>query len=371
MVQNKKIAVLMSGGIDSSFVALYLKKQGFDIVGITFLQYSREFQKNDIERAKKVANKIGIPHFVFDIRDYFKEKIIDPFLNDYKKGITPNPCSFCNKEIKFGIFFKKAREIGADLIATGHYARKKEINIQNEKGKLVKLFAIFRAKDKEKDQSYFLWQLSQKELKKVIFPLGDFFKKEVIKEIEFSPLKNVFRRDKKEIGYKESQDICFVKNIGIKSFLRESIGEKRGVIFDKNRNKIGGHPGVHFFTIGQRAGLKISATKPNQEPLYVIKIDVSKNALIIGKEEELYKTNLTACKVNWILDKIPGFLPFEVSAKIRYRHSPQRAKIYFYNKRKKICKVKFIIPQRAVTPGQHIVFYKRDMLLGGGVIEDF
>lgn len=367
MSKDKKIIVLMSGGIDSSFAALYLKKQGFNIVGVTFLQYDKEFQKDDIERAKKVAKEIGISHFVFDIREKFKEKIIEPFLRDYKRGITPNPCPFCNKEIKFNLLFKEAKKINAEIIATGHYVRKKEI-ISNSTP-ASKKFAIFRAKDREKDQSYFLWQLSQKELKKIIFPLGDFLKKEVLKEIENSPLNKFFKAEKKKNKYKESQDICFVKKIGIKSFLKEKIGEKTGPIFDKNGRKIGEHRGIYFFTIGQRTGLRINAQNPSQEPFYVIKIDAKKNALIVGKEEDLYKSRLQANNVNWILGEPPEIFPFEVSAKIRYRHPPQKAKVYFFDKKRKTCKVKFKTPQRAITPGQHIVFYKRDLLLGGGIIE--
>lgn len=352
-----KIAVLMSGGIDSSFSAYHLRKQGYDVFGVTFINFNKKLQERDTNRAKKIAREIEIPHFVFDIRKEFKERIINRFIEDYKKGITPNPCPFCNREIKFGLILEKTIKLGAKYIATGHYVRKKEIN----KGK-QKEFLLFKAKDKNKDQSYFLWQLTQKELKNILFPLGDFTKKEVFNEIKKSKIGKFFG----EKDYHESQDICFLNKKSLKEFLEQKIGKKPGPILDKRGKKIGEHKGIYFFTIGQRTGLRISAKSPNQEPFYVIKINKEKNALIVGKEDDLYQKHLFVKNINWLIS--PSSVLSDFSVKIRYLHKPARARITMYDKKKRQAGLEFKIPQRAITPGQHAVFYKRDMLLGGGVI---
>lgn len=355
-----KIAVLMSGGIDSSFAALHLKKQGFDVFGVTFLQLGAEQQKEDLKRAKEVAKALSMPHFAIKIKDVFEKEIISPFCEVFKKGSTPNPCPFCNKKIKFGLVLKKAEKIGADYIATGHYARKKEIR-ENLCSNSYR-FAILKAKDSLKDQSYFLWQLTQKELKRAIFPLGDFTKKEVFEKVKKLKIGKFF----KEKDYSESQDICFLKNIDLKDFLRKKTKKRIGAILDKSGKKIGEHDGIQFFTIGQRGGIKIGAKSPNQKPLYVIEINADKNAIVVGKEQELYKKELLAKNINWISGKTPK-LPLQIEAQIRYGAKPAVAIIKKYSN--SALKVEFKKAQRAITPGQHVVFYQKNLLLGGGVIK--
>jgi tRNA-specific 2-thiouridylase len=359
MKKNKKVGVLMSGGIDSSFAALYLKEKGFDVFGITFLQIGKKAQKKEIERVKKIAKELKINYFLFDIKKTFKEKIIDPFVFGYQRGITPSPCPFCNKEIKFNFLLKKARKAGADYIATGHYVRRKEITADNLR---LTTYELLRAKDKKKDQSYFLWQLTQKELRYTLFPLGDFKKAEVFNKVKKSKIGKFF----KEKDYNESQDICFLKNTDSKKFLREKVKKRVGPILDKNGKKIGEHEGICFFTIGQRSGIKIGAKSPNQKPLYVIDIKAEKNAIVVGEEKDLYKKELFAKNINWISGKAPK-LPINVKAKIRSRAKLAFATIKKYSKN--TLKIEFKKPQRAITPGQHIVFYQKDILLGGGVIE--
>lgn len=351
----------MSGGIDSSFAAYLLSKQGFDVLGVTFLQ--TDSNKNNFQRAKRIAKILSIPHFSFDIKSEFKKEVIVPFLEGFKKGKTPNPCPFCNKKIKLGLMVKKAKKLGVDYIATGHYAR----NQQSTTHQLLK------GKDKDKDQSYFLWTLSQKDLQKLILPLGNFTKEQVWQEIKKSPLKKFFQEDK---SYKESQDICFLSDssvqakingkIKLSDFLKKHLKTKPGPILDKNGNILGNHQGIHFFTIGQRSGLHLGAKSPKQEPLYVIKIDKKKNAVLVGEKKELYQKEILLKNINWISGKEP-FLPLRIKAKIRARHKEAPATLIKYSKPHIYC-LKFDKPQWALTPGQHAVFYQKNILLGGGII---
>lgn len=351
----------MSGGIDSTFVALYLKKKGFDIFGITFLHVGKANQKGEIDKVKEIVKELSIPHYVFKIRNIFEREIISDFCEVYKKGETPNPCSLCNKKIKFGVVLKKAENYGAKKIATGHYVRLREKTVNNPE------FQILRAKDKQKDQSYFLWQLTQKELKKTIFPLGNFMKRDVFKEIKKSNLSKFFKNESnKERGYSESQGICFLKEKKLSDFLKEKLKKNPGPILNKDGKILGEHEGIYFFTIGQRNKIKIGATSPSQRPLYVTKIDKRKNAVFVGYEEELYRNNLVVEKVNWILGKPPK-LSLKIQAQIRYGHRPVPAIIKRFSKNKTY--IEFKKPQRAITAGQNVVFYKRDFLLGGGIIK--
>lgn len=349
-----KIAILMSGGIDSSFTALYLKERGYDVIGITFENIKNEFQKKAILRANEVAKALSIPHYVLDIQDIFEDKIIEPFCNVFKEGETPNPCPFCNKIVKFGLIFKKTKDLKIFQIATGHYTKVK----YNEK---TKRWILEKAKDKEKDQSYFLWQLSQEQLSRTIFPLGDFAKEEVKRRMQkrFPKIFNL-----KE--YKESQNICFLRKLKLSDFLREKLKEKPGLILNLKGKIIGRHPGIHFFTIGQRSGLGIGAENPEQEPLYVIEIQRERDAIIVGQERHLFKKELEARDLNWVsID--PPQKEIRAKARIRYRHKEIEAEIQPLSQNK--AKVIFKEKQRAITPGQHTVFYKKDLLLGGGIID--
>ncbi len=356
----------MSGGIDSSVAAALLKKASFDVIGV-FMIFWQEGSQNQRwnkccspeaqMRAREVAKKLNIPFYVLDLREEFKKKIVDYFLKEIKKGVTPNPCVECNRFIKFGILFQKAKSFGADFLATGHYARKRELKIKNEKLKIA--YKLFRAKDKEKDQSYFLWRLTQKHLKHIIFPLGNLTKEEVRK------LAQKFKLPVS--GIPESQEICFIGG-SLEEFLKKYLKPKPGKIVNKEGRVLGKHQGLIFYTIGQRKGIGLSGG-----PYYVFEKDTKNNLLIVTKnEKDLYKKELIAKEVNWIAGSLPQF-PTRIKAKIRYLHKPASATVFPYppSSRDRVSWVKVIFdkPQRAITPGQSVVFYKRNEVLGGGIIE--
>ena len=340
----QKVLIATSGGIDSSVTA-YLLKEAKDLEPIAAfmrLQDSEEFKEAQ-KRARRVAHYLKIPFYTFDFKKDFKKNIVDYFLAGYKKGTTPNPCIVCNKKVKFGLLLKKARQLGARFIATGHYARIKE------KSKEVKLM---KAKDKNKDQSYFLWRLNQSQLKHILFPIGG-YKKEEVKEMA--------RKFKLPLsGVSESQEICFVKPNTIE-FLKRYLKIKPGKIMDSEGKIVEKHQGLWFYTIGQRRRINLP-----QGPFYVIDKNLKKNILIVTKsEKDLYKKDVILTGVNWISGNPPK-LPIKVKAKIRYRHRPAEAMVYkFGNERYKL---EFKKEQRAVTPGQSAVFYKRNEVLGGAII---
>lgn len=337
---NKKVVLGMSGGIDSSVAAALLKGAGFDVVGIFMNLYDSPNFKQSEKRAKKIAAMLDIDFLSIDLRKEFDKKIIQPFAKEHQQGRTPNPCVACNKEIKFGVLFKKMKELKADFIATGHYVR-----IKNQR--------LLRAKDKSKDQSYFLWQLTPKLLGKTLFPLAGYTKKETSKLAkDFNlPLENI----------SDSQEICFVQS-NLINFLKDYLKQNPGKILDSNNNIIGEHRGLWAYTIGQRKGIGFSGG-----PYYVVKKDINKNTLIVSKnEKELYRKELIAKDVNWIMKDKPKF-PLKIKAMIRYRSNLCSAVVDRYKGNK--VKVIFLKPQRAITAGQSIVFYDGQELLGGGVID--
>ena len=354
----KKVIMAMSGGIDSSVAAALLKRAGFDVVGVFMKFWPKEGRccsSESEKRAQRVAKKLGIPFYVFNFEKEFKKKVVDYFVKEYKLGRTPNPCVVCNKEIKFGLLLKKALSLKADYVATGHYVRRRG-------NKLLK------GKDKNKDQSYFLWQLDQKILGKILFPVGDYTKTEV------KSLAKKFKLPVLDIP--ESQEICFVQTT-INDFLKKHFKSKPGKILNTEGKVVGEHEGLWFYTIGQRKGIKL----PNG-PFYVLDKNIKKNALIVTqKERDLYKKELIVKNVNWISGKTPKF-PLKTMAKIRYRHKlasavvdPVRdSKSKKKTRNKNISngvdrnKVIFTKPQRAITAGQSVVFYKGQKLLGGGII---
>jgi tRNA-specific 2-thiouridylase len=307
-----------------------------------------------------VAKILKIPFYVFDFSKEFKEKIVDYFLEGYKKGITPNPCVVCNKEIKFGLLLEKALSLDADYVATGHYARKKEIR-ENSCPNSCK-FTILRAKDKNKDQSYFLWMLNQEQLKRILFPIGDYTREEV---------ENLARKFKLPVlGIKKSVEICFIQTT-VNDFLKKYLKERPGKIVDPKGKILGEHRGLWFYTIGQRKGIGLSGG-----PWWVLDKDLKKNFLIVTRnEKDLLKKELICKNVNWISGKEPK-LPIKVKVKIRNKADFANATIHstFSHLRKcasiknKIYKVIFEEPQRAITPGQSAVFYKDEEVLGGGII---
>jgi tRNA-specific 2-thiouridylase len=340
-----KVVVGMSGGVDSSVAAALLKQVGFDVVGV-FMKFWKDGKSSDnrccsVESeklARLVAKKIGIPFYVLNVEKEFKKKVVDYFLAEYKGGNTPNPCVVCNKEIKFGFLIKKALSLGADFVATGHYAR-----IQNGK--------LFKGNDKEKDQSYFLWRLSQSQLKHVLFPVGGHTKSEVRK------LAKKFKLPTAETP--ESQEVCFVQDT-TNNFLKKYLKTKPGNIIDAKGKVLGKHNGLWFYTIGQRRRLEIQ-----QGPWYVVDKDFKKNILIVSKnKKDLVKSELIAADTIWT---VPQKLPINAEVKIRYKSAFAKAKITKLTG--KGVKITFQKKQRAITPGQSAVFYKGKELLGGGIIE--
>ncbi len=360
--ENKRIVIAMSGGVDSSVAVALLKRAGFDVIGV-FMKFWAAPSGNSLverwnrccsveaeNRAREVAKILKIPFYVFNFEKEFKKRIVDYFLKENKKGLTPNPCVVCNKEIKFGLLLEKALKLEADFVATGHYARKGVVKNQNSKGKSFKLL---KGKDKEKDQSYFLWMLNQKQLKRIFFPIGNYTRAEVEKLAKKFKLPFA--------GVRKSQEICFIKTT-INDFLKRYLKSKPGQIVDNKGRVLGQHQGLWFYTIGQRKGIGLPGG-----PYYVLDKDLRRNILIVTKnEKDLYKKELIAKNVNWISDKTPKS-SLKVQAKIRYRHKPAKATIV------KILNSKFYIlkftkPQRAITPGQSVVFYRGQELLGGGII---
>lgn len=350
--QRGRVICAMSGGVDSSIATAILKRKGYDVIGL-FLNMHQNCSPKD---AQKVAKKLNIPLKILNVRKEFKKRVIDYFVEESKRGQTPNPCVECNRWIKFKFLMEKALELKADYIATGHYVRLRRIS--------RRLTRLITAKDKQKDQSYFLWTLTQKQLKKILFPIGDYTKKEVKKMAQKWDLL-VFEK-------RESQEICFIATT-VEKFLKRvlpaeaptSVGA--GPIITIKGEKVGEHEGLAFYTIGQRKGIKIGGIGP----FYTVDKDFKNNALIVAKSEhapELYKKEMMVEKVSWISGPVAGKkpkLPLRCKVKIRYLHPANPATI---KKSEKKLKVIFDEPQRAITSGQSAVFYKRNEVLGGGII---
>lgn len=353
-----KVVVGMSGGVDSSVAAAILKEQGYEVIGL-FMHNWEENDDNgvctsvsDYEDVKRVCTKLGIPYFSVNFAKEYLDRVFADFLKEYEKGRTPNPDVLCNREIKFGPFLQYAMNMGADYIATGHYAK-----VERNENKTY----LCKAKDTNKDQTYFLNQLNQDQLKNVMFPLGDMIKPDVRKIAEKYGLSTAEKKD--------STGICFIGEKKFREFLKNYIPCKKGEIVDKNGNVVGTHDGVMYYTLGQRRGLNIGGKKDgNGERWFVVDKDVKNNRLVVsqGEGEELFSKGLITYSVNWIPDK-PSEKEFDCYAKFRYRQPDQRVKVKIEENR--IC-VDFYEKQRAVTPGQYVVFYDETHCLGGGVIEE-
>lgn len=349
---NKKVIVAMSGGVDSSVVATMLKKEGYDVTGV-FMNFWKDISaRNDsenrccyldaIQSARNVAQILNIPFYVLNVQDEFKKKVVNYFLSEIKKGNTPNPCIECNKEIKFKILLEKMISLKADYVATGHYAQ-----ISKKSG-----YRLFKAKDSNKDQSYFLYKLNQERLSKILFPLGKYTKSEV---------KKIAKKFKLPVyDKKESQDICFIPAGEYENFLRKMLKFRKGRIVDSEGNVLGNHEGLPFYTIGQRKGIKIGGNGP----YYVIKKDFKKDELVVSNKKEdliIFGSKIKLKDINWI-GRVPNF-PAKISLRTRYRN-PLVCAIIDKNGR-----VVFNKLQKAITPGQSAVFYsKSGEVLGGGTI---
>lgn len=356
---KKKVVVGMSGGVDSSVAAYLLKKQGYEVIGVTMKHFDDEdedFREREggccslssVEDARRVADKLEIPFYVLNFKESFKEKVIDYFVEEYIQGKTPNPCIACNKHIKFDEFLRRAKGIGADYVATGHYAKIEK----NEDGR----YFLIKADDDRKDQTYALYNFTQEQLSQTLMPCGD-YTKDKIREIA------------KEIGLavhnkKDSEEICFIpdNNHGKYITLVKPNEVKEGNFVDKKGNILGKHKGIVYYTIGQRKGLGLALGRP----IFVIDINPETNEVIIGSEDEIFKTDLIAKDINFIsldyLDK-----EMKVLAKVRYSARPSEAIISPLEDGK--VKVSFKDKQRAITKGQSVVFYDGNLVVGGGVIE--
>ena len=355
-----KIVVGLSGGVDSSAAAAILHHQGYEVVGLTLWLMKGKGQccSEGMVDAAKICEDLGVPHHIVDSREVFKASIVDYLVDGYSAGITPLPCSQCNKTVKFGPMLKFAREeLGIEKIATGHYAR---ITYDTDTGR----FQLLRAIDPAKDQSYFLYDLTQDLLAGTEFPLGEITKTET-------------RRIAAEFGLStadkpESQDLCLVESNGsMRAFLDKYIAPQKGDIVDKEGQVLGQHDGVHHYTIGQRKGLGIAAP----EPLYVIELDAGANRVIVGDRQLAVESECTVQKVNWVSVAEPT-APIRASVQIRYRSQPVPATIIPVesspaDEKASGTRVKVIFdePQLSITPGQAAVWYDGDVLLGGGIIE--
>lgn len=353
-----RVVVGISGGVDSSVAAYLLKQQGHDVIGLFMVNWEESdgscTAETDFEDVKRVCSKLGVPYFSVNYAKQYYDRVFTYFLEEHKKGRTPNPDVLCNREIKFGPFLEQAKKLGADMIATGHYAKKIE-----KDGK----FYLAKAADESKDQSYFLNQLSQSQLASVLFPLADIKKSEV-------------RQIAKELGLstaekKDSTGICFIGERNFKKFLKNYLPAQPGDIVDLDGNKLGRHDGVMFYTLGQRRGLNIGGQAGRENGRwFVVKKDMQKNQLIVsqGEGEELYSKGLYASGMNFIPEP-PKQKQFDCFVKVRYRQPDQKAKVSIIDDEH--IKIDFDQPQRAVAPGQFAVLYDENgICLGGGTIDE-
>jgi tRNA-specific 2-thiouridylase len=365
-----KLAVAMSGGVDSSAAAAILKEQGHDLVGFTMQLWnqrrgisvdengdplpSRCCSLDDVYDARRVAEELGFPFYVLNLEREFERDVVQPFVESYLNGETPIPCVSCNSRLKFASLDQLARSLGCDKVATGHYARV-------EYDEASKRYRLFRGRNFQKDQSYFLWELTQDQLSRAMFPLGEMSKPEV---------REVAREHSLAVAEKsESQEICFVPDGNYAGFIdrylaAEDAAERlpgEGEIVDASGAVIGHHAGIHRYTIGQRRGIGIAGA----EPLYVVNIDAPKNQVVVGHQDDLLGWEFTAAGVNWVaFDKPDG--PVRAEVRVRYRHTPALATITPLENNR--VRVNFDEPQRAITPGQATVFYRGDEVGGGGWI---
>lgn len=344
-----KIAVAMSGGVDSSVTAALLQKEGHEVIGVTMRLFAPQSEGpgTPAHDAAQVAKHLGIPHHVVSFEDDFSRLIIHDFIAEYRCGHTPNPCVRCNRYVKFGLLLDAARELGADLLATGHYVRK----TCDTDG----LCHLRQARNIRKDQSYFLYTLTQERLQQVVFPLGEIESKDEVRRLarEF----NLPVADKGD-----SQEVCFIPGDDYVAFLEGSgkLKSAPGDIIHVSGKVIGHHHGTYRYTIGQRKGLGIGWT----EPLFVTAIDTERNTITVGEEPHVFAAGLEAEEVSWIIP--PKTMEYAITCKIRYRHQPVPGRVELLEENR--CRVIFDQPQKSVTPGQALVFYQGDEVLGGGRI---
>ncbi len=370
-LKKEKVIVALSGGVDSSVTCALLLKQGYQVEAIFMKNWTPRSQAEgliicplmaDEKDARLVASSLGIKLSVVSFEEDYRREVVEYLFSEYQAGRTPNPDVLCNSKVKFNVFLKKALILGADYVATGHYVRKlKTENFLSQtklRGKLKDQYQLLKGIDSNKDQSYFLYQITQDQLAKCLFPIGEYQKPQVRELAKKFGLATAQKPD--------SQGVCFVGKMAMTEFLKQRIRPRQGEIINTNSQKVGEHEGVWFYTIGQRKGIGIGGGMP----YYVVDKDLVNNRLIVARgdqDEALFKKELTCGEVHWIAKREPKF-PLVCSAKIRYRQEEQKCQIIKSKKQRARLRVIFKDKQRAITPGQFVVFYQADVCLGGGVI---
>lgn len=344
-MSQKRVVVAMSGGVDSSLAAALLKEAGYEVSGVYMQLWSDQNQDQTISDLEHTCQTLDIPLYKLNFETELQSLVIDYFCREYSLGRTPNPCIACNQYIKFGLLLDRVLQMGADYLATGHYAR-----IDHS----ANGYRLLKAIDPTKDQSYFLYTLGQKELQHLLLPLGDLRKVEVRRLAAKLSLPTRARRD--------SQDVCFIPDNDYRSFVASRIPLKSGDIVDTEGKVLGKHDGLARYTVGQRQGLRLASNKR----LYVLKLDAASNRLVVGSKDQLLSDTLIASKLSWVSGKAPNE-PISITAKVRYKSPEATAKLQLNNG---MAEVQFYQPQRAIASGQAVVFYQDDAVLGGGIIQD-